>query len=93
MQRTFVGFCVGAVGGVVALAAWGAWGGYAHGHEWVAAPAGVPGRAAVRWALVFVAYCWWLAGAIGGCIGALAGLGSWLARPVASPKSLPGARG
>jgi hypothetical protein len=93
MQRTLIGFCVGTVGGVLALAAGGAWGGYAHGHEWVAAPAPPPGQAAIRWALIFVAYYWWLAGAVGGCIGGLAGLGSWLVRPEPPATSLPGGRG
>jgi hypothetical protein len=81
MRRTLIGCCVGVVGGVIALAACGAWEGYAHGHEWVAGPAPPPWQAAFRWAFVFVAYYWWLAGAVGGLIGGLAGLGSWLARP------------
>jgi hypothetical protein len=81
MRRVLVGVCVGAVCGVLALAGFGAWGGYTHGHEWVAAPAPLPEEDAVRWAFVFVAYAWWLAGGVGGVIGGLAGLGSWLVRP------------
>jgi hypothetical protein len=81
MRRTLVGVCVGAICGELALAGCGAWSGYTHGHEWVAGPALPPGEAAARWAFVFVAYYWWLAGAVGGFIGGLAGLGSWLVRP------------
>jgi hypothetical protein len=66
---------------VLILAAAGAWGGYAHGSEWVAAPAPPPAEAAVTWALRFTVYYGWLAGAVGGIIGGLAGLGSWLVRP------------
>jgi hypothetical protein len=81
MKRTLVGVCVGGVCGVLALAGFGAWGGYTHGHEWVAGPAPPPEEAALRWAFVFVAYYWWFAVVVGGVIGGLAGLGSWLVRP------------
>lgn len=87
MRRTMVGFCVGAVSGLLALAAGGAWGGYTHGHEWVASPAPPPAVAALRFAFVFVAYYWWLAVAVGGLVGGLAGLGSWLVRPRTRVKS------
>jgi hypothetical protein len=66
---------------VLALAGLGAWGGYTHGGEWVAAPAPPPAESAIIWALRFTAFYWWLAGAVGGFIGGLAGLGSWLVRP------------
>jgi hypothetical protein len=83
MNRVLAGICVGAVCGVLALASCGAYGGFVHGHEWGGALVRhlPPGEAAIIWAFVFVAYCWWLAGAVGGVIGGLAGLGSWLVRP------------
>lgn len=81
MRRTAIGAAVGAVCGVLTLAIGGAWGGYWHGNEWAAGPAPTGGRAAVHWAFVFTAYYWWLAAAVGGFIGGLAGLGSWAARP------------
>jgi hypothetical protein len=82
MNRAMIGACVGAACGLVALAGFGAWGGYTHGGEWVGRrglPAGWGAAAAGAFALT--AYYWWLAGAVGGAIGGLAGLGSWLARP------------
>jgi hypothetical protein len=81
MRRTLVGACIGAVCGVFALAGSGAWGGYTHGADWVAAPAPPPAESAVLWAFRFLAYFWWLAAGVGGVIGGLAGLGSWLVRP------------
>jgi hypothetical protein len=87
MRRAIVGACIGAVCGVLVLAGFGAWGGYMHGAEWVAAPAPPPAESAVRWAFVFTAYYWWLAGAFGGMIGGLAGLGSWLLRAKPSVKA------
>ncbi len=81
MKRTLVGCCVGAVCGGIALAACGAWGGYTHSDEWYAAPAPAPVDAAVRSASFSLTYWWWLAGAVGGVIGGLAGMGSWLVRP------------
>jgi hypothetical protein len=82
MRRALIGACVGAVCGVVALAGFGAWAGSTHGGEWVARRELPPGwQAAAMGAFVYTAYFWWLAGAVGGIIGGLAGLGSWLVRP------------
>jgi hypothetical protein len=82
MRRTLIGFCIGAAFGVLALAGLGAWAGYIHGGEWVARTGLPPGWAAAgTGAFVYTAYYWWLTGAVGGIIGGLAGLGSWLVRP------------
>ena len=82
MRRALIGACVGVACGVLALAGFGAWAGYMHGGEWVGPPGRPPGWvAAGTGAFVYAAYYWWLAGAVGGVIGGLAGLGSWLARP------------
>jgi hypothetical protein len=82
MRRTLVGAGIGAVCGVLALAGFGAWAGYTHGGEWVLRARLPPGwEAAATGAFVYTAYYWWLAGAVGGVIGGLAGLGSWLVRP------------
>jgi hypothetical protein len=81
MRRALVGVGVGAICGVLVLAGFGAWGGYNHAHEWVTGPAPQPVAAAIKWAILAVAYFWWLAALIGGVIGGLAGLGSWLVRP------------
>jgi ABC-type antimicrobial peptide transport system permease subunit len=81
MRRALIGAGIGAVVGLLALAAFGAWAGYAHGREWVAGPAPPPEQSAFTWAFIFTAYYWWLAGAVGGLIGGLAGLGSSLVRP------------
>src|SRR5260370_17896415 len=79
---------IGAVCGVLALAAAGAVAGYTYGGEAVGPPARPPGPSAA-WigAFVYTAYFWWLAGAVGGVIGGLAGLGSWLVWPRRSSKS------
>ena len=81
MQRALVGCCVGGICGVIALAVYGAWGGYTHADEWYPAPAPAPWDAAVRSAFAAVAYFWWAAFTVGGVIGGLAGLGSWVVRP------------
>jgi hypothetical protein len=88
MRRALVGACVGAVCGVLTLGGFGAWAGYAHGGEWVGRRGLPPGwEAAAVGAFVYGAYYWWLAGAVGGVIGGLAGLGSWLVRPRRSVKA------
>jgi hypothetical protein len=81
MKRVLVGVCVGWVCGVLSLAGFGAWEGYTWVHEWFAGPASTPEEDAVKWAFVFIARGWWLGGSVGGVIGGLAGLGSWLVRP------------
>jgi hypothetical protein len=81
MNRAFIGFGVGSVCGVLVLAGLGAWNGYYHGHEWVSAPSGPPMEDAAKWAFIYVAYFWWLAGGVGGIIGGLAGLGSSFVQP------------
>jgi hypothetical protein len=64
------------------VAGFGAWAGLAHGGEWVGRVGLPPGwTAAALGAFVYTAYYWWLAGAAGGFIGGVAGLGSWLVRP------------
>jgi hypothetical protein len=82
MRRALIGTCVGVACGVLALAGFGAWAGYTHGGEMVGPPGRPPGWvAAGTGAFVYTVYYWWLAAAVGGVIGGLAGLGSWLARP------------
>ena len=81
MRRVLIAAAIGVACGVLGLAGLGAWAGYAHGGEWVAGPAPPPEQSAVTWAFVFTAYYWWLAAALGGAIGGLAGLGSALVRP------------
>jgi hypothetical protein len=88
MRRTLIGACVGAVCAVLALAALGAWAGFTHGGEWVGRAGMPPGwAAAATGAFVYTAYYGWLAGTVGGVIGGLAGLGSWLVRPRPPGKS------
>jgi len=88
MRRALIGAGVGAVCGVLALAGLGVWAGYTHGGEWVGPRGLQPGwEAAGTGAFVCTAYFWWLAGAVGGVIGGLAGLGSWLVLPRPSVKS------
>ena len=61
---------------------------FTHGGEWVGRTGLPPGwSAAVTGAFVYTAYYWWLTGTVGGVIGALAALGSWLVRPRPSVKS------
>lgn len=81
MRRTMIGFCIGAASGVLLLAGLGAWAGYTHGTGWTGHPVLPPLEAAFIWAFCFITYFWWLAVAVGGIIGGLAGLGSWLVRP------------
>jgi hypothetical protein len=82
LRRTLIGAGAGAVCGVLALAGFGSWDGYWHGAEWAAGPTPSTGwRAALHFAFVFTAYYWWLAAAVGGFIGGMAGLGSWAVRP------------
>jgi len=88
MRRTLIGASVGAILGILALAGLGVWAGFTHGGEWVARRGLPPGwEAAATGAFVFTAYYWWLTGALGGVIGGLAALGSWLVRPRGSVKS------
>ena len=89
MTRTLIGGCIGAICGVLALAGLGAWAGFTHGGEWVGRT-GLPAgwEAAIMGAFVYTAYYWWLTGAIGGIIGAVAGLGSWLVRPRLPAKTI-----
>jgi hypothetical protein len=82
MRRALIGAGVGMVCGVLALAGFGAWAGYTHGGEWIGPVGRPPGwEAAGMGAVVSTAYFWWLAGTVGGTIGGLAGMGSWLVRP------------
>jgi len=81
MKRTMIGFCLGASCGILLLAGLGAWAGYTHGTGWTGHPALPQSEAAFIWALGYTAYFWWLAVGVGGIIGGLAGLGSWLVRP------------
>jgi hypothetical protein len=82
MNRALIGAGVGAASGLLALAGFGFWAGYVHGGEWVLRAGLPPGwQAAGTGALVYAAYYWWLAAFVGGVIGGLAGLGSWLVRP------------
>jgi hypothetical protein len=81
MQRTVVGFCAGLAVGEFILAGLGAWWGFVDGVT-SRHPNVPPGwQAAGIWAFVAVAYFWWLFGAVGGAIGAIAAFGSWLVRP------------
>ena len=81
MRRALIGAVVGVACGIVTLAGLGAWAGFTH-VKWV-----TPEELAWGWeatgfgVFVYIAYYWWLAGAVGGVIGGLAGLGSWLVRP------------
>jgi hypothetical protein len=78
MFRTALGVAIGIAIGELLLAASGAYYGFEHG---VVTSKTAPGPGAAAWeAFVFVAYFWWLA-LVGGTIGGLAGLGSWLVRP------------
>jgi hypothetical protein len=82
MNRLLIGACIGAIVGVFALAALGAAAGFLYGGEAVGPSSRPPGpSAALAGAFVYTAYFWWLAGAVGGFIGGIAGLGSWLVRP------------
>ena len=88
MKRTVIGAGVGAVCGVLALAATGAVAGYTRGGEGSARISIPPGvYAACLGAFVYTAYFWWLAGTVGAIIGGLAGLGSWVVRPVPPAKA------
>jgi len=89
MVRALIGACIGAVAGVLVLAGFGFWAGYTEGGEASARPALPPGwEAALTAAFVYAAYFWWFAATVGGLIGGLAGLGSWLVRP--RPAARPG---
>jgi hypothetical protein len=80
MLRTLIGTGVGMAIGILVLAGAGAWAGFTHS-DWVR-PGLQPGwEAAAIGAFVYTAYFWWLAAAVGGGIGGLAALGSWLVRP------------
>jgi hypothetical protein len=88
MIRTLIGAGVGAACGVLALAAAGAVAGYTQGGAAIGRPAQPPGLAGtLLGAFVWTAYFWWLAGAVGGAIGGLAALGSWLVRPRSTGRS------
>ena len=78
MKRASIGAGVGMVCGVLTLAGFGAWVGFGQGVG-TRIPPGWEG--AGMGAFIFTAYYWWLAGTIGGVIGGLAGVGSWLVRP------------
>jgi ABC-type antimicrobial peptide transport system permease subunit len=85
MNRTLIGYFLGAGYGLLLLAALGVVAGLTEGGAAVARPHIEPGPyAALLGAFVYTAYFGWLAGLVGGLIGALAGLGSWLVRPRAS---------
>ena len=79
MNRTLIGAAIGIAVGILLLAGAGAWFGFQEGVVTSNTPPGI--EAALVQAFVFVAYFWWLAAAIGGTIGGLAGFGSWLVRP------------
>ena len=87
MRRALIGAVVGVACGIVTLAGLGAWAGFTH-VKWV-----TPEELAWGWeatgfgVFVYIAYYWWLAGAVGGVIGGLAGLGSWLVRPSTPAKA------
>jgi len=68
MRKTLAGFCSGAVYSVVALAALGGSLGFVCGSGW----------AGMSFAYLLVLYYGWFAAAVGGTIGGLAGLVSWL---------------
>ena len=84
MKRTLIGAGIGLVCGILLLAGLGAWQGYLDGVGRRFPPGW---EAAVMGAFVYMAYFWWLAGTVGGGIGGLAGMGSWLVRPT-QPKML-----
>ena len=78
MNRTLIGMGVGIVAGVLALAAWGGYDGYVNSGNAGKPPGLDPAwRGALYCAVVFS----YAAVPVGGAIGALAGLGSWLVRP------------
>ncbi|MFO0795839.1 MAG: hypothetical protein U0804_00020 [Gemmataceae bacterium] len=81
MHRATIGAATGITLGLAALAGYGAWWGLTAGVNW-RHPLLPPGwdAAAVN-ATVMLLYFWWAAVAVGGGIGAAAGLGSWLVRP------------
>jgi hypothetical protein len=70
VNRTLVGFYVGAFCGVLTLAVLAAWSGYTH--DWGALPI-TPLKGAIDGVIYFVCLLWWLAGAVGGVIGGLIG--------------------
>jgi hypothetical protein len=79
MIRTLVYFYVGVCCGLLVLAGCGAWVGYTGAYGRVA---GARVEAAVLCALNHVSYWWlaWPAAAVGGVVGALAGLGTCFVR-------------
>jgi len=77
MRRAMIGAGVGATCGVFVLAVFGAWAGYTSGLGTRLPPGW---EAAMTEAFVYTAYFWWLVATVGGVIGGLAGLGSWLVR-------------
>jgi hypothetical protein len=83
MNRVLGGGGVGAGLGVLALAGVGAYLGFRSGTD------GGGWGAAATWAFVFLDYYGWLAAAVGGAVGGVAGLGSWLVRPRGSGSSSP----
>jgi hypothetical protein len=84
MKRTLIGAGVGMFFGILTLAGLGSWAGYTHGVGTRLPPGWA---AAGTEAFVYSAYFWWLSGTIGGVIGGLAGMGSWVVRPRSFAKS------
>ncbi len=88
MKRILIGAGVGVACAMTLLIGYGAWGGYYHGDEWFAASRNLSKwESAGTGAFVMGAYFWWAAVPVGGLIGGLAGVGSWLVRRPADGQS------